>query len=79
MKRTLFHRAIAILLCLCTLASVVSLPLSVFADDNIASYAPAGTVNVAVGSTITLSKCTNQRAGAQNSASCGIYLRGARI
>lgn len=43
------------------------LPVTVSADATVESVAPAGTSLVSQGATVTLSACTNQRAGEQNS------------
>ena len=60
-------KTLAALLALVMLMGTLSvLPVTVSAAT-IESCAPKGTANVAVGSTVTLSKCTANRAGAQNS------------
>ena len=62
------RKPICLVLAVCMImATLALLPITVFARDDIAALAPAGTANVAVGSTVTISKCTEQRAGSENS------------
>lgn len=67
-KAIILRRILSAALAACMLSGVLAvMPLSVSAAATIDSCAPAGTVNVAPGSTVTLSKCSEQRAGAENS------------
>lgn len=67
------RRVLTLVLALLTALSTVTAVgyttiLSVFAaEESVDKYAPAGTELVSVGATVTLSSCTNQRAGEQNS------------
>lgn len=62
------RRILSVVLAVCMMVGTLTiLPLSVNAAKDIDGCAPAGTSNVAVGSTVTVSKCTEQRAGSENS------------
>ena len=67
-KMITLKRTLAGLLALVMLLSTLTvLPMTASAAATIESCAPKGTANVAVGSTVTLSKCSENRAGSQNS------------
>ena len=68
LKKISPKKALAFLMALVMLVGTLAvLPVTVSAAATIESCAPKGTTNVAVGSTVTLSKCTENRAGSQNS------------
>ena len=67
-KKATLKKALASALALIMLMGTVAvLPVTVSAAATIESCAPKGTANVAVGSTVTLSKCSQNKAGAENS------------
>jgi len=67
-KKTTLQKSLAALLALVMLiGALAALPVSVAADATVNSVAPAGTALVSQGASVTLSPCTNQRAGEQNS------------
>ncbi len=66
-KKTTLKKTLAAALALVMLIGTLAvLPVTVSAAT-IESCAPAGTTNVAVGSSVTLSKCSQNKAGAENS------------
>jgi len=73
MKHTRTRRraslALAILMVLCTVTAVgfSSILTALAAEENVEAYAPAGTALVSKDASVTLSACTNERAGAENS------------
>ncbi len=67
-KKISIKKALAALLALVMLVGTLAvLPVTVSAAATIESCAPRGTANIAVGSVVTVSNCTANRAGAQNS------------
>ncbi|MBQ9780962.1 MAG: discoidin domain-containing protein [Clostridia bacterium] len=67
-KKISLKKSLAAMLALVILiGTFAALPVTVSAAATIESCAPKGTDNVAVGSTVTLSKCSANRAGSQNS------------
>lgn len=62
-------RILSTVLATCCLAGVfVTLPMSISASEkDINAYAPKGTSNVAIGAEVSISNCTAERAGQENS------------
>ncbi len=59
---------LAALMCFGVVAMTVALILPAFAaETSVETYAPSGSQLVSGGATVTLSECTNQRAGSENS------------
>ncbi len=63
---------LAALMCFGTVATTVAMTLALIlpalaAESSVETYAPTGTRLVSEGATVTLSACTNERAGAENS------------
>ncbi len=68
-KKITATKLLSALLTLAILIGVLAaLPITVSAaEENVSKYAPQGTTLVSLDATVTLSACTNERAGAENS------------